>query len=186
MRYKNSFFAGAILLIALTGCSELSTYRYWHQYAMVAPVVSYDKAYEDNTIKIRFTIGQKKIFFDLKNISDKEISILWKKAKFINVEGKEFAVANASTAFSQKRFSPPDQTLKAGEKFRETVIPVKNIKKLERWTWYVYPLFDLEDESAYDDKGATFGLYLPMKTDGKTIDYKFRFRVEAVLKNEHV
>lgn len=186
MSGKNSFFAGLLFLIAMAGCSELSTYRYWHQYAMIAPVVSYDKTYADNAIKIRFTIGQKKIFFDLKNIGDKDISVLWGKAKFINVEGKEFAVANASTAFSKSRFSPPAQIIKAGEKFRETVIPVKNIKKLERWTWYVYPLFDLEDDSAYDDKGAIFGLYLPMKIDGKTVDYRFRFQVEAVLKNEHV
>lgn len=176
-------FAFAALAIVLTGqgCAGISPYKYWNIYEMTEPVFSSEKIFNDDLIKVRFWIDEKKIHFNLSNLTDQPITINWRKAAYIHIDGGKHQVANIDSAFSGRKDDPPLTIIPAGITITDFVTPSKNIKKLEEWTWYVYPLFNLQNERAFDNKGSVFGLDLPMKVAGKWHTYKFRFEISNVV-----
>lgn len=173
-----------ILILAsqtFISCAGFTPYKYWNVYRMVEPAQSSDKVYTDENIEIRFWIDEKKIHFKLKNLADQPISVNWESAAFINVDDIRYTIANIDSLFTDRRDMPSPTVIPPGESVVDFVAPVKNVEKLEEWTWYVYPLFNLSDESAYDNKGKVFGLDMPVQIGDKSRLYSFRFEVAHVI-----
>jgi len=173
--------AACMGMYILAGCAQFMAYRYWNVYSMVKPVVSSEKTYSDDNIDIRFWIDEKKIHFKLKNLTDAPLTLNWAKASFVNVDGVKFSLANIDSIFTDRRDSPPPTTVEPGAYIVDFVAPAQNVEKLEEWTWYVYPLFNLVDERAYDNKGKIFGIDMPVEARGKWKTYSFRFEVSHVI-----
>jgi len=167
--------------LALGACADISPYRYTNVYEMTQPAASSEKSFSDGSIKVRFWIDAKKIHFYLTNLTGEPITIDWNSASYIHIDGQKYPVADIRSAFTDRRNNPDPVIVKPGETVREFAAPVKNVEKLEQWTWYVYPLFNLFDEKAYDNKGKIFGLDLPIKTRGGWVRYKFRFQISNVV-----
>lgn len=165
-------------------CSDMSVYRYWNVYDMVKPVRDSGKTFQDNTIHVRFWMDEKKIFFHIKNLADAPITIDWRKAAFINVDGKKHSLADQYSIFTSKQNDPTPTIIQPGESIDDFIAPVKNVEKLEEWTWYVYPMFNLKDDAAYNNKGQTFGIDMPVEVKGKWKSYSFLFEVTHVVESE--
>lgn len=148
---------------------------------MTEPVASSSKVFKDDNISVRFWLDEKKIHFQLKNLTDGPININWAKASFINIDGASHPLANSSSIFTDKRNDPDPSELGAGEVVTDFIAPVDNVKKLEEWTWYVYPMFNLKDERAYENRGKTLGVNLPIQANEKWKVYAFRFKVTSVI-----
>lgn len=168
-------------LAAGSACTGVSQYRYWNIYTMIEPEVSSAKLYTDGKIKVRFWIGEKKIHFRFSNLTSQPITIDWRKAVYIHTDGKKHPVANIDSIFSDRKDDPPPSQIPAGKTVDDFLIPSKNVEKMEEWTWYTYPLFNLFDEKAYGAKGKKFGVDLPVKAEGKWHTYKFRFEISNVV-----
>lgn len=170
-----------IALVAGAACSGVSQYRYWNIYTMTEPERSSEKVYSDEKIKVRFWIDEKKIYFQLSNLTSQPITIDWRKAVYIHTDGKTHAVANIDSLFTDRKDDPPPSQIPPGQTVNDFLAPSKNVEKLEEWTWYAFPLFNLFDEKAYDNRGKTFGVDLPVKAEGKWHTYKFRFEISNVV-----
>lgn len=169
-----------LLLASLAGCADFAPYRSWNQYAMVEPAASSSKVFEDDLLSVRFWMDYKRIRFELTNESDVPISLEWGKAAYIHIDGRRHAVADERSIFTDKQLDPAPTVVAPGETIRDWVTPVRNVEKLEEWTWYVYPLFDQETPMAFENRGKTFGIDLPVVAGEKTRSYGFRFVIVNV------
>jgi hypothetical protein len=175
-----TLMCAAALVAATAGCADVSPYRYWQQYDMVAPTVSANKEFSDELIDIRFWMGKKRIHFELVNKSGAPLKLSWDRAVYHHIDGGSHALADARSIFTRDNVAPPPTEVAPGGTIRDYVAPVKNVENLEEWTWYVYPLFDQVSERAYRNRGKTFGLDLPVTAGEVTRTYAFRFRVVTV------
>ncbi len=181
MKWRPFLVMAAVTLFMAQACSGVSPYRYWNTYTMTEPVLSSDKSFSDERIRIRFWMDEKKIHFQLANLTGQPMTIDWRKAAYIHIDGLRHPVANIDSTLTDRKDDPPPTVIPPGETIDDFVTPSKNIKRLEEWTWYIYPLFNLFDEKAYDNKGKIFGLDFPVKTGGKWYTYKFRFEISNVI-----
>ncbi|MBI4666388.1 MAG: hypothetical protein HY751_08270 [Nitrospinae bacterium] len=161
-------------------CADISAYRYQNVYTMTAPKPSSDRSFMDDAMEINFWIDEKKIHFEVRNLTDKPLVFDWGRAVFVNVDGVKHSLADNKSLFSSRGQDPTPTTVEPGKTMISFMAPVKNVEKLEEWTWYVYPLFNLKDEEAYDNKGKTLGVDLPVKVKDEWRAYAFRFQVTHV------
>lgn len=171
----------ALALLALGGCmSGVSPYRYWNQYELVSPAPAAAKRYTDENLDINFWLDEKRIHFMLKNLSGQPLTLDWSRAEYLHTDGGRHQAANMDSLFTPGRGAPPPKTLAPGQEIRDFAAPARNVEELETWTWYLYPLFNLFDDRAYDNKGKTFGLDIPVQARGEWKTYHFRFVIQNV------
>src|SRR3989338_965841 len=172
------------------GCAEKSQYSYYNIYAMVEPSVirsgieqppSYDKKFEDEKISIKFTIREKRVLFELKNKTDKELKILWDKASFVDTKDIPHGMVGFNNLFTDKMDKRPVQVVHAKGRAKDLIIPLENVELMEEGTWYVSPLFNLTDDLAHENRGKTFSILIPIEIDNEEINYNFKFRIEKVV-----
>lgn len=188
--FSSFYLLSSILLFFLTGCAEKSHYSYYNIYAMVEPSVSrggieqplsYDKKFEDEKISIKFTIREKRVLFELKNKTDKELKILWEKASFVDIKDIPHRMVGFNNLFTDKMDKRPVQVVHAKGRAKDLIIPLENVELMEEGTWYVSPLFNLTDDLAHENKGKIFSILIPMEIDDEEINYNFKFRIENVV-----
>ena len=183
----NRWVAGIFVIAAISaGCAEVSAYRYWNSYTLIAPVPSKEKIYNDENINIRFWIDEKKIHFLLRNLADEPIVIDWGKSSFVDIDGRTHAIANQESIFSENRLSPSPTTIPAKGKLEDYVAPAKNAEKLEEWTWYLAPMFDLQSDRSMKNRGKTFRLDLVAEIGGEEKKYAFEFEISIVAPYTHL
>ncbi|MDH5637292.1 MAG: hypothetical protein OEZ04_02255 [Nitrospinota bacterium] len=173
----------AVLMIASlsAGCADLSPYRYTQTYTMIEPANSAAKTYDDGKVKVRFHINEKRIFLKLVNLTKAPLSINWDEASYVSLDGARHKVAGVDSIFSPDRSKPAATQIPPGGATDDFAAPVKNVKKLEQWTWYLSPLFNLKDDNAIENRGKIFGLDLPIQVEGMWKVYSFRFKILNVI-----
>ncbi|MDH5510213.1 MAG: hypothetical protein OEZ32_07630 [Nitrospinota bacterium] len=173
----------AILIIASlsASCADLSPYRYTQTYTMIEPANSAAKTYEDGKVKVRFHIDEKRIFVKLVNLTNAPLSINWDEASYVSLDGARHKVAGLDSIFSSDRSKPGPTQIPPGGATDDFAAPVKNVEKLEQWTWYLSPLFNLKDENSLENRGKIFGLDLPIQVEGMWKVYSFRFKILNVV-----
>ena len=180
MTVARSLALMAVTAMFASSCADVSVYRYRNVYTMVEPAVSSDKTFADDIIEMNFFVDEKKIHFTARNKTSDPVTLDWGKASFVNVDGLKHSVTNARVIFTPGKDDPEPVVIKPGASMSDYVAPVKNVEKLEEWTWYVYPLFNLKDDSALGNRGKIIGLDLPVKAKGEWRTYSFRFEVSHV------
>jgi len=176
-------FLLTLALIITASCSDLSSYRYRQTYAMTQPVLAYNRVHEDNEILWRFEIGDKKIETNITNKSDKDITLLWSKVRFIDSHGAEYHIANRETIFTRGNRKMADGKVSPTKTEKNILVPINRIKKLEeQWTWRIIPMFDLTSDKAELNRRKTFSIVFPVVVlDGEKRSYKFDFMVASVI-----
>ncbi len=179
-----------LFFFLLIGCAEMSPYKYYNVYSLVEPVAvkngieqppNFGKEFEDEKISIKFTIKEKKIFFRLKNKTDKELTIMWDKISFVDINGTTYGVTGFENLFTDRMDKQTPQTIRAKGEVNDLIVPLDNVEFMEEWTWYVRPLFNRTDDKAAKNKGKTFSLYMPVEIAGDVINYHYKFRIEHVI-----
>lgn len=171
-------------------CAERSPYKYHNIYTLVEPEVikngikqppSYDKEFEDDRILIKFTFKEKKIYFRLKNKTDKQLKILWDRLSFVDSNGASQRITGFKNIFTDKMDKQPVQEIQAKTEINDLIVPIDNIELMEEWTWYVRPLFNQTDEQAITNMGKIFSISMPIEIDGDIVDYNYKFRIDHVV-----
>jgi hypothetical protein len=192
---KNIYFLllTSYFLLLLIGCAERSPYKYYNVYSLVEPVAvkngieqppNYEKEFEDDKISIKFTINEKKMFFRLKNKTDKELTILWDKISFMDTNGAPHGVAGFENLFTDRMDKQTPQTIRAKGEVNGLIVPLENIEFMEEWTWYIRPLFNRMDDMALENRGKPFSLSMPVEIAGDIIEYNYKFRIDHVIPSE--
>lgn len=171
----------AALLAAVAGCSGTTAYRYKQYYAMIQPIVSYDKAYEDSSIAFQFEITEKKILVDIANVSGEPVTIDWPNVYLVDAEGISRHIVNDQVIFTKETSRMKPTTIAPGATEHNLIVPVDSVEELEQWTWYVKPLYTQTDDTAPLNLKKVFRVVIPVQAGNERRRYSFQFMVTDVV-----
>lgn len=169
------------LAAALAGCSGTTAYRYKQYYAMIQPIVSYDKSYEDSRISFQFEITEKKIFVDIANTGGEPVTVDWPNVYLVDAEGISRHIVNDQVIFSKEASRMKPTTIAPGATERNLIVPSDSVEELEQWTWYVKPLYTQTDDSAPLNLKKVFRVVIPVQAGNERRRYSFQFMVTDVI-----
>jgi len=180
---KNMKYFAMILAVGTAGiaCAGFSSYQYRQMYAMIQPVKSGDRHYEDNAVAFQFEINEKKIEVQIDNLGKETVEVDWPGAYFIDPGGLQHQVANQQTVFTKDPAKLKPTQIAPGGAEENVVVPLDHVEELEQWTWYVRPLFNMEDDSALLNLNKTFRVVIPVKVGEEKRRYSFQFMVTNVV-----
>ena len=141
--------------------------------------------FRDNYVVIQFFFDASAISFQLQNVSEATMSIVWEKVS-LGVNKRIYAVRNTSTFYSVGNITPPSVSIPPLGYIRETIIPRENIFN-EKGVWVEKDFFLTNDRGSSRIKaaisrlvGAEVALTIPIKIDEVVVDYPFVFKVSKV------
>ncbi|MFZ4620525.1 MAG: hypothetical protein ACOYNS_08195 [Bacteroidota bacterium] len=178
-----------IASLLLAGCSGAagaqSGTNYLYTYKMTQPVVNDQLMFKDNYIIIQFSFDQSAVSFQLQNVSQASMSIVWEKVS-LGVNKRIYSVRNTSNFYSMTSAPPIPTVIPPLGYIRETMIPRDNIF-MDKDQWVEKDLFLSNDRNNAKLKKAITGyvggeitLSIPVKIGEIVTDYAFTFNVSKV------
>jgi len=188
-----------LVAITLTGCISIAqlrgnTYSYSHK--LTGDNIT-DNLYEDNDLKISFSVGTKEIDFEIYNKTDKSIKIIWDETSFIPYgEGKKGM--HKGVKYVDRNAAQVPTTIPSKTSWSDMVVPTDNVYyKQGYYSQYVsnpggWETTDLwltadfnkpETEAVVMKlKGLKYRLLMPMEVNGIKKEYTFNFEITDVVK----
>ncbi|NUN70287.1 MAG: hypothetical protein HUU02_11305 [Bacteroidetes bacterium] len=159
--------------------------RYIYQYTMTEPSVNDQLLYKDDYITVQFKFDESAVKFQLQNVSDLPLSIVWENVA-ISLNNRAFPVRNLSTLYQTELVHPLPVMIPSLGYIREVVIPRDNIT-LEKEGWKEKDLFPTDDMGSAARKklimkynGSVVKLMLPVRIGEVVQDYAFTFKVKGI------
>jgi len=148
------------------------------KYRLVAPTISEELQFRDNTIAVSFAVGEQSFQMRLENLSNSEIKLLWESAEYTDVTNRPYRLMHSGIRYADRNSPIPDQIVLSRRSVQESVIPIGNVSYSQKKKGYdVQPLFFLESEAAAGLKGKTFNLFIPVEINRQIIPYNFRIQI---------
>jgi hypothetical protein len=182
-----------ILLVSLTfffGCAGSFSggsggNRYIYNYTLVEPVVNDQLLYKDDYVTIQFKLDESAIKFQLQNVTDVPVSIVWENVTLL-LNNRVFPVRNIATLYQTDLAHPPAVVIPPLGYIRDMVIP-RDFIAAEKGIWVEKDLFPTDDLGSPARKklimkyvGNQIKLVLPIKVGELVQDYSFTFKVKGI------
>lgn len=131
-------------------------------------------SYVDNVIEIIILGNSEEFSFDLKNVSDNSIKIIWNEAVFVGLDGNTSKIMHTGTKYSQKDGDQPATVIIRGAKISDVAVPTSNVR-YSNWSkkWMT--------DSMYPKKKGDDGqvrLMLPIQIKETINEYVFVFDIK--------
>ncbi len=159
--------------------------KYVYEYSMVGPVKSQHMLFQNDSLKVQFSIDDTSVRFRLQNLTGASVRIHWKDVS-IGVDNRYSWGMNSSTIYADSgsgRSSVPIPRLGYVE---DLVIPSDNVNR-EGKQWFETDLFQTTDggqkttvEAIEKNIGKSIVLNLPLEFGGRIVEYRFVFTVTSV------
>ena len=177
---------GSLLLSSCSGSMNApSGVNYIYTYTMAQPQKNDQMVFKDNYLFIQFFFDASAISFQLQNVSEASMSIVWEKVS-LGVNKRTYAVRNNSTFYSTGNAIFPMLVIPPLGYIRETVIPRENVY-VEKDKWIEKEFFVTNDRGSLRYKnfitkmvGSEVTLTIPVKIGEIVIEYPFTFKVSKV------
>ncbi len=178
-----------IVSLIVSGCSGLGGAakgtNYLYSYVLSQPVSNSQLFFRDNYIIVQFSFDASAISFQLQNISEASMSIVWEKVS-LSVNKRTYAVRNTGTFYSVGSVAPTSPVIPPLGYIRETIIPQENVY-IENGKWVEKDLLLTNDRGSAKIRaammklvGSEIRLNIPIKIADIEIDYPFVFKVGKV------
>ena len=178
-----------IISLLLSSCSGLmnapASVNYIYTYTMAQPQKSDQMIFRDNYLVIQFFFDASAISFQLQNVSEASMSIVWEKVS-IGVNKRTYAVRNTSTFYLLGNAPFPMLVIPPLGYIRETVIPRENVY-VEKNKWVEKSFFLMNDRGSQRYKkaitrmvGSEVTLTIPIKIGEIVVEYPFVFKVNKI------
>ncbi len=173
---RNMHLPFALLLLLITaGCTGIEKAPAEHTTRLIKPIVSDELVFEDEDIKLRFTVTRKHIDFTLWNKTQGPISVIWDEVQFRDPEGETHWVLNTQEDPHRVPTKAAHATI-IHHHMDSTMVPPES-----SYNDYVRPFpSGFEDVLIYPFKYATgsrFKLILPLEIKEQIKIYTFGFEV---------
>ncbi len=190
---KNKFFPAAIIsfaaLFLFTSCSgslgSSSSANYIYSYALEQTNKPEQLIFRDKYIAIQFFFDASAISFQLQNVSEATMSIVWEKVS-LGVNKRIYAVKNNTTLYSTSAAPPPTIAIPPLGYIRDLIIP-RDFVYFENNKWMEKEFFITNDKGSPKLKkaitavvGNEITLTLPLKIGEIVVEYPFVFKVSKV------
>lgn len=129
--------------------------------------------YIDDIIDINIRTANTEFVFNIKNVSDGTIKVIWDDAVFVDVDGTTQRIMHKGTKYSERNNSQVPTSIIKGTSIDDIACPVGKVYYDEDWK--AHPLYGdryMEmDYSIYD--GKSIRLMLPIQYNGNIYEYLF-------------
>jgi hypothetical protein len=194
---RNMKLSVLLLLILLTlGCAGvLLGTKYTYEYDLTSPTTTSPMTFEDDIVRIKFSISDKSINFTLTNKTSDVIRILWDDASIVQF-GKAHKIMHSGVKYIDRNEAQPATTVPPNSSIDDLALPSDNIYWRDGYYsryssspggWEEHDLFptnDLNDQgirqTILSAVGQKVTLYLPIQHQGNTIDYSFEFTIRDI------
>ena len=188
-----------LLSISLVGCISIAqlkgnTYSYSHK--LTGENIT-DKTYEDNDLKITFTVGTKEIDFEIYNKTDKSVKIIWDETSFIPYgEGKK--VMHKGVKYTDRDAAQVPTSIPSKTSWSDIIVPTDNVYFRQGYYsqylsnpggWETNDLWISADFNKPETeavvmklKGWKYRLVMPMEVNGVKKEYTFNFEITDIVK----
>lgn len=129
--------------------------------------------YIDDIIDINIRTANTEFVFNIKNVSDGTIKIIWDDAVFVDVDGTTQRIMHKGTKYSERNNSQVPTSIIKGTSIDDIACPVGKVYYDDDWK--AHPLYGDKymemDYSIYD--GKSIRLMLPIQYNGNIYEYLF-------------
>lgn len=178
-----------ITTLLISGCAGAlntpSGVNYIYSYTMTQPAKSDQLVFKDNYLYIQFNFDASAVSFQLQNISEAPMSIVWEKVS-IGVNKRTYSVRNTGNFYSAGTSVPTSLVIPPLGYVRETIIPRDNVY-MDKGVWVEKDLFLSNDRNSARLKKAIMGyvgseitLSIPVKIGEIVVEYPFVFKVNKI------
>jgi hypothetical protein len=191
----------AITLVSCVAPSMLSRYGYAYEYKhrLIGDKTIGD-TYKDENIEISFAFPKTELDFDLKNLTQNPIKIIWDEVSFVQYgEGKR--IFHKGVKYTERSNPQVPSIVPVGTSYSDLITPIDNVSFDEgyyvnafanqpaRWVtsdlWFPNDFNKPETQSHLIGlKGWKYKLLLPMEINGVKKNYTFEFEITDVNKFE--
>jgi hypothetical protein len=130
-------------------------------------------AYSDSIINIIFTKCDDGFSFELKNLSEHSLKVIWDEASYIDNSGLSTKIMHKGIKYSDKSTFQPATTVIKGAKIQDVVIPIDNVT-FEDNGWKISPLFP---QKLVRNLFGEVRLMLPIQIKNEVNEYVFVFKI---------
>lgn len=135
-------------------------------------------SYVDNFIDILIFAGSKEFNFELKNVSENTLKVVWNEAVYVDDEGNTSKVMHKGIKYSQRDGDQPASTIIKGAKINDLAAPTDKVYYNETINeWSSYELFPVSKQL----EGKEVRLMLPIQVKEVINEYTFVFELKYVL-----
>jgi hypothetical protein len=175
-----------ILVVFLAGCE--SGVKYVYNISMVEPKSTGEPlAYEDDMLAIKFTPlitsdnkyippALKAINFQIRNLSDRSIKILWNDMSFIDIDNTVSKIMHYGVKYTKRGESMSPTSIPAGTILEDSITPTDRVS----WSsisndWFNSGIVNEHNAGQYHQE--EIGITLPIEYNGEVQEYLFKFKV---------
>lgn len=133
--------------------------------------------YVDNVLSIIIFASPTQFNFELKNISDNSLKVVWDEAVIVDIDGSTSKVMHKGTKYSARNESQPASTIIKGAMLDDLAAPTDKVRYsdvLKEW------INDSMFPSKMGQSGKTLTLMLPIQIKDVVNEYIFVFDLEYV------
>ncbi|MDR0982796.1 MAG: hypothetical protein LBM07_06095 [Culturomica sp.] len=142
-------------------------------------------AYEDDYIKITWSVGEDRFYFNIVNKTDFSIIIQWDRIVYINEDHVAERVIHGGIPFSEKDYAQMETVVPSKATLSSNLIPKYNITHDSDNRWFAYRLFGQwptqEKANASGIVGQTVNIVFPIIIQDVTHEYTFEFILNGVI-----
>jgi hypothetical protein len=150
-------------------------------FAMTKPKYNKDLSFEDDFIKILFSISKRDIEFILLNKTTDPIKIDWNLVSYVDVSQESHQVVHAGVKYIDKNRPQALTIVPPTAKIEDIVFPADYIYYTsgEYGGWRKVPLFP-EGPTAELYRKGSFSVFMPLEISGVVKNYLFTFKIEDI------
>lgn len=137
--------------------------------------------YEDDYIKIKWSVGIKNLSFTITNKTNSSIKILWDEMSYIDHMNISRRVMHSGVKYINRNESQPPTIVARNSTVVDLIIPTDNIyfASGQYGGWQERPLFKGDPNTFI---GKTVKVLFPMSIENITNEYVFEFKIEDIVK----
>jgi hypothetical protein len=150
-----------------------------HRFTMVKPSENRELLFEDQSIKILFSVSEKQIGMVLQNKMDSAIRIDWNNISYVDIVGLAHGVIHTGVRYVERDRPQVPTVIPTAAMIEDAIIPSDHISYTpgSGGGWNSRPLFPaLTETDLYI--GKSFSVFMPLEFDGAVKNYLFSFRIE--------
>jgi hypothetical protein len=148
-------------------------------FVMVKPSESRELMFEDQAIRIRFTLSETQIGLLLQNKMTSPIKIDWNTVSYVDITGLAHSVMHTGVRYIERDRPQVATIIPPEAMIEDAIVPSDHISYTpgSGGGWSSRPLFPaLAETDLYI--GKTFSVFMPLELEGSVKNYSFTFRIE--------
>jgi len=163
-------------------------YPVTYEISLAKPVPSLKRTFEDELIEVTFLPVPRQIGLSLRNKSDSALKIEWDQVAIVGLAGRSMKVIHEGVRYAERDRPMPPTTVPPGARIDDLIVPAESVSYSSGialsttyipGSWIVSPFLP-DGLQASKLVGQEFGLFVPVSVAGKSKEYNFRFRIDAV------